>query len=279
MNPQTDWAELLCFAKDKTLVLQLDQAFCIFPDTPELSLSCAILTAIRNFTSFQVLLIVEEYSPLNPETPDEVKQYLEALAALLRHGNNPYLFLFSTAPLEDKDTEKILAFMSRLPEIPKTISEKISIVHKMRQTLYSLLITLISSPSDKTSMEFYRLSARWMSLLKSNAFQYLPVKQTLEYAGLHLKQHTRRIDHHTRRGIEWGREFDDYYRKYLDEGICEQTARAKARKDFIANHPQAVTDTELLFQENFPGTTRQSLRKYHAMYLRCKDGINGTDTT
>lgn len=270
MNRQTDWAELLCFAKEKTLVLQPHQSFAIFPDSPDLSLSCAILTAIRNFTSFQVLLITEEYFPVSPDVPNEVREYLDSLAVLLRQGQNPYLFLFSTSPLEDKDAEKILAFMSHLPKIPETISERIFLVHEMRQKLYALLIALFSSTTEKTALDFYRIAAEWMSLLGSEKFQILPVRQTLEYACLHLKQHTRRIDHHTRRGIEWGREFDQSYRKYLDAGLCVQTAKAKARKDFIANHPQAVTDTELLFQENSPGTTRQSLHKYHMLYLSSK---------
>lgn len=266
MATQTDWSDLLCIAREQPLVLHHRQLFCIFPDKVNFSLFITILTAGRNFIAYQIRLIVDLYYPLEPNSAKSIAGYLKDLAALIREGDNPRLFIVDGTALALRDAKKVLAVIKHLPEPPDAISEKIRIVYGM----ILRLIKLLDYPEEQTAIQLYCLAAEWLKLLGADKLQLLGVQKPLEYAGMHLKQHSRRIDRHTSRSIEWGREYDSYYRKHLSDGLCDQTARSKAREDFRRTHPVPVTDEELLCAYASPGVSRQSLHKYHHKFLQFK---------
>jgi hypothetical protein len=264
MATPTDWSELLCIAREQPLVLHHRQAFCLFPDNENLSLFITILTAGRNFIAYQIRLIVELYYPLELNPAKNVANYLKDFAALIRKGDNPRLFITDGTTLSLMDAQKVLAVIKRLPEPPDMISPKIRIVHG----IVSQLLKLLDFPAEQAAIRLYCLAAEWMKLLAANKLQLFEVQKPLEYAEMHLKQHSCRVDRHTSRSIEWGREYDSYYRKHLSAGLCDQTARSEARKDFGDAHPAPVTDEELLCASASPGISRQSLRKYHQAFLQ-----------
>ena len=264
MDTQTSCSELLCIARERSLVLHYRQSFSIFPDDVSLPLPILILTTVRNFIAYQTRLIVDQYYPLEPNAASAIADYLKKFAMLIRQGRNPRLFLVNGTPLSQRDSEAVLAVMKQLPEPPNAISEKIRIVHGM----ILRLLDLLNRPEEQTARRLYCLAGEWLRLLGSNKMQIIEVQKTLEYAGLHLKQHIRRADRHITRSIEWGREYDSYYRKHLEKGLCEQTARFKAREDFHSAHPTPVTDEELLCDYAPPGMSRQSLHKYHRIFLQ-----------
>lgn len=264
MATQTDWPELLCIAREQPLVLHHRQSFCIFPDYVKLPLSIIILSAARNFVAYQISLIVNRYYPLEANPAKNIADYLKNFAALIKQEDNPRLFIVDGTPISSRDAEKVLALIKRLPEPPETISEKIRIAHGM----ILRLIELLDYPDEQIAIRLYCLAAEWMKLLSTGKLQLFEVQKPLEYAQMHLKQHIRRVDRHTNRSIEWGREYDSYYRKHLSGGLCNQTARSKAREDFRGAHPAPVTDEELLCDYAAPGVSRQSLRKYHQVFLQ-----------
>ena len=128
---------------------------------------------------------------------------------------------------------------------------------------------LFSKVKDK-HFQIYLLCIEWMNALGLGTLALFPIQKPLEYASQHLKMHASRVTHHSNRSVKWGEEFDSYYNTYIKEGFCEQTARSKARKKFILAHPAPVTDAELLSNTAFPGTSRQSFRKYQKDYLQSK---------
>lgn len=264
MDTQTDWSELLCMAREQSLVLHHRQSFCLFPTNIEAPLPLLILTVCRNFLAYHIQLIVDHYYPLPDGTSPEVKNYLKAFALQMRVGDNPRLFIFEKKMVSQTDAEIIKKNASALPAPPQQISDKIRTVYEMEQKLLELL----QRPDCSNARGLYCLAAEWLQILGSARMEVFPVKKTLECAGIHMRQHVRRTDHHINRSIEWGREYDGYYRKYLAEGFCKQTAQAKARSVFKAAHPAPVTDAELLCDENPPGTSRQSLHKYHRAFLQ-----------
>ncbi|MFA6714570.1 MAG: hypothetical protein WCS27_04290 [Victivallaceae bacterium] len=264
MVTSTDWSELLCIAREQPLVLHNRQSFCIFPNDMELPLSIITLSTARNFVAYQIHLIVELYYPSRAHPTKDIANYLNNIALLIKQGDNPRLFIVNNTPLSSQDAKKVLTVIKQLPVPPETVSEKIHIVHNMIRRL----IELLDYPSEQSIMQLYCLAIEWMKLLGTGKLQLFEVKKPLEYAQMHLRQHIRRIDHHTSRSIEWGREYNSYYRKYLSEGLCDQTARSKAREDFCSAHPVPVTDEELLCAYAAPGVSRQSIRKYHQVFLK-----------
>lgn len=264
MDNQTDWSELLCIAREQSLVLHYRQSFCLFPLNAEAPLPLLILTAYRNFIAYHIRLIVDHYYPLPEDTSPEVKNYLNAFALQMRIGDNPRLFILEKNMVFPTDAEIIKKTASALPVPPRQIFDKIRTVYEMEQKLLDLL----QHPDCSDARGLYCLAAEWLQILGSASMEVFPVQKTLECAGIHMRQHVRRTDHHINRSIEWGREYDAYYRKYLEEGFCKQTAQAKARAVFNAAHPTPVTDAELLCDENPPGTSRQSLHKYHRAFLQ-----------
>lgn len=275
METPNDWTELLCIAREYPLVLHQRQSFTIFPDDPGISLRSAIITAARNFTSYQLRLIIDQYAPPPPDISPDISAYLHDFAILMRQEGNPRLFLLENKPVETKDEAPVLAGLKKLPTPPDDISEKIRIIHDLR----TRIIQLLNEHDTGNAFSFYLLCAEYLHLLGTDTLQLFPVQKTLEYAGIHLKQHVLRVDRHSVRCIEWGREFDSYYRKYLEDGYCIQTARNKARKDFMKAHPAPVTDEELLCDYAPPGVSRQSLRKYHQAFLQtgeCFETRNGS---
>jgi len=191
---------------------------------------------------YQVQLIVESYYLHEMNLPKDIAVYLKNFADLLRKGDNPRLFLVNNTVLSQSEAKKVLEVIKQLPGAPDALSEKIRIVHAMTLRLLKLL----DYSDEQATIQLYCIAARWMKLLESTKLQLFNVQKPLEYAGMHLKQHSRRVDRHTDRSIKWGREYDSYYRKYLSAGLCDQTARSKARKDFSEAHPAPVTDEELL---------------------------------
>lgn len=264
MKTATYWSELLCIAREQPIVLHHRQAFYLFPDNENLPLFITILTAGRNFIAYQIRLIVELYYPLELNSAKKIAGYLKDFASLIKKGDNPRLFIVDGTALSLMDAKKVIAVIKRLPEPPDMISKKIRLVHDM----ILRLLKLLDHQDEQTAMRLYCLAAEWMKLLGTDKLQLFEVQKPLEYAGMHLKQHSRRIDRHTSRSIEWGREYDSYYRKHLSEGLCNQTARSKARKDFSDAHPAPVTDEELLCAYASPGLSRQSLHKYHQAFLQ-----------
>lgn len=258
------WSELLYIARKQTLVLHHRQAFCLFPDEEDISLFIRLTTAGRNFITYQIQLIVESYYSHEMNLPKDIAAYLKKFADLLRKGENPRLFLVNNTVLSQAEAKKVLKVIKQLPEVPDTLSEKIRVVHAMTLRLLKLL----DYSDEQAAIQLYRIAVSWMKLLESTKLQLFNVRKPLEYAGMHLKQHSRRVDRHTDRSIKWGREYDSYYRKYLSAGLCDQTARSKARKDFSEAHPAPVTDEELLCAYATPGISRQSLHKYHQTFLQ-----------
>lgn len=272
MDTQIDWAELLCMARERSLVLHYRQSFCLFPINLDKPLPLLILTVCRNFLAYHIRLIVDLYHPLSDDASREIREYLQHFALQICNGDNPRLFILGNDFVFESDAAAIRQVVSSLPIPPQQISDKIQIVYEMEQKLLELL----KLPDDACGL--YCLAAEWLQILGSARIQLFPVQRTLECAGIHMKQHIRRIDHHSRRSIEWGREYDTYLRKYLQKGFCEQTARARARDAFKAAHPAPVTDAELLCDKNPPGLSRQSLHKYHQVFLQFQAQMDELDT-
>ena len=78
----------------------------------------------------------------------------------------------------------------------------------------------------------------------------------------HRKRHEKAL----RRSIQWGAGYDVYLQKHLAAGLKQKTARAAARRDFIAAHPRPKNADDLIRTDEFPGLSAPSLRYYHRAY-------------
>ena len=266
MDIQNDWVELKFMAGEKDLILNQRQSFFIFPNlTTDSPLNLLILT-VRNLIAYQLHLIVQNYALFPEDEPLEIKEYLKKFANLMNQNQNYRFLLNETTVVDDSAYERLKEINKDFPIIPDSINEQIKITDQMRKKASK---TLFSNIKDKL-YPLYLLSIEWMNLLGCGILERFPIQKPLEYASLHLKMHSSRVTHHSDRSVKWGEEFDSYYNTYIKEGFCEQTARSKARKKFILAHPVPVTDAELLADIAFPGTSRQSLRRYQKEYLQSK---------
>lgn len=251
-------------AEEPTLINA--SALSIFPalDAPGMTVQIAAVTAVRNLLSYVVALSIQGYSTLdNEELPEEISSYLDELQKWLMESDNIVQFIGAKRlPVSPDLIEKIYSSAASFPEPPQECMERITGAWEMCQSL----IPLRNVDENKCLRELYTLSSKWHKSLSRQQMQLFPVTQPFEFAEKHVARHLNRIDYHTARSIAWGKEFYDLTQKYLAQGFCQRTASAKARKEFIANHPYPVTDNELLNEEPIAGHSRPAMQRYLKMY-------------
>ena len=84
-----------------------------------------------------------------------------------------------------------------------------------------------------------------------------------KFQAFHSKRHCKAHE----RAIRWGREYHEYLQKHLAAGLRLKTARAAARRDFIAAHPRPKSADDLLKHNEFPGYSAPAIKHYHKAYL------------
>lgn len=267
MDIQNDWIELMQLAKEKSLLLHRRQSFCVFPETGSLSFEQVKLLTVRNLTAYQFRLIVEIYNPIPEDLPPEISTYLENITQVLCKNQAYNAIIKESKTISKADAKLISDVANSFPVIPQNIPDQIKAVDDIRKQAVTVLNKKTADPDYRS---LYDLSVLWFKVLGTEKLQIIPVQKPFEYASYHLKLHESRACHHDDRSIEWGKEYDTYYRQFIREGCCEQTARAKARNRFMEAHPVPRTDAELLADVNPPGITRQTLHKYHQAYLKSR---------
>ena len=95
---------------------------------------------------------------------------------------------------------------------------------------------------------------------------YTCLQKIIDDAEKFRKFHRKRHEKALRRSIQWGAEYDVYLQKHLTAGLKQKTARAVARRDFIAAHPRPKNADDLIRTDEFPGLSAPSLRYYHRAY-------------
>ena len=95
---------------------------------------------------------------------------------------------------------------------------------------------------------------------------YTCLQKIIDDAEKFRKFHRKRHEKALRRSIQWGAEYDVYLQKQVTPGLKQKTARAVARRDFIAAHPRPKNADDLIRTDEFPGLSAPSLRFYHRAY-------------
>ena len=123
---------------------------------------------------------------------------------------------------------------------------------------------LISTEKLSLSPEMLRelATCRKSSEAAVYACQQKIIDDAEKFHHFHRKRHEKAL----RRSIQWGAEYDVYLQKYLVAGLKLKTARAVARRDFIAAHPRPKNADDLIRTDEFPGLSAPSLRYYHRAY-------------
>jgi len=101
----------------------------------------------------------------------------------------------------------------------------------------------------------------------SEAAVYACLQKIINDAEKFRQFHRKRHEKALRRSIQWGAEYDVYLQKHLAAGLKQKTARAVARRDFIAAHPRPKNADDLIRANEFPGLSRPAIRQYHKAYL------------
>ena len=123
---------------------------------------------------------------------------------------------------------------------------------------------LISTEKLSLSPEMLRelATCRKSSEAAVYACQQKIIDDAEKFHHVHRKRHEKAL----RRSIQWGAEYDVYLQKHLAAGLKQKTARAAARRDFIAAHPRPKNADDLIRTDEFPGLSAPSLRYYHRAY-------------
>lgn len=123
---------------------------------------------------------------------------------------------------------------------------------------------LISTEKLSLSPEMLRelATCRKSSEAAVYACQQKIIDDAEKFHHFHRKRHEKAL----RRSIQWGAEYDVYLQKHLAAGLKQKTARAAARRDFIAVHPRPKNADDLIRTDEFPGLSAPSLRYYHRAY-------------
>ena len=123
---------------------------------------------------------------------------------------------------------------------------------------------LISTEKLSLSPEMLRelATCRKSSEAAVYACQQKIIDDAEKFHHFHRKRHEKAL----RRSIQWGAEYDVYLQKHLAAGLKQKTARAAARRDFIAAHPRPKNADDLIRTDEFPGLSAPSLRYYHRAY-------------
>ena len=100
----------------------------------------------------------------------------------------------------------------------------------------------------------------------SEATVYACLQKIIDDAEKFRQFHRKRHEKALQRSIQWGAEYDVYLQKHLAAGLKQKTARAAARRDFIAAHPRPKNADDLIRTDEFPGLSAPSLRYYHRAY-------------
>lgn len=265
LNAQ-QWKTRLKEARAEEPTLINASALTVFPalDTPGMTVQIAAATAVRNLLSYAIALSIQNYSNLDSEElPEKTAIYLDDLQQWLLEQNNAVLFIGAKRLAVQTDMiESVYESAAKYPEPPAECIERIFQAWQMCRKLLALKDT----DDTECLRQLYSLSSLWHKSLSRQQMQLFPVSKPFEFAEKHVARHLNRIDYHTARSLVWGKEFHDLIQKYLDLGFCQRTASAKARKEFIANHPYPVTDNELLNDEAIPGHSRPAMLRYLKMY-------------
>jgi|GEM_PF-3323686 hypothetical protein len=165
--------------------------------------------------------------------------------------------------------DRFIEKMNKFPVPPDNI-------HPMLKKIYCFLnktLQLAEFPESDLAASLYDLSVAWMNVHREESMHLASAHEVLKAAEILLKQLEQKQYNYHYFWYEWGKEYDEYYRVFIDQGLLDKTARKKARQKFIENHPMP----EGISESGYPGTSVNSVKKYQKIYLdwrnnyECKD--------
>lgn len=258
MNTLLDiWENRIRHAKASELLVLDRRVLSVFHTDRDLRLEPQkwLAMAERNLVELHRKSIDMEQESLPVRYCDEIRNYLQGMPELLRGA-------FSGKLPNDGETMEILYAMENYPALPPGLPYKVTILHGFLQEL-----SILSWDSGIwLSLELVRKQTEWLALIR-NDFQLFPLSEAMEVIDRHLSRYKGKTRHHLEDSVQWGREFDGYYREALSGEKSEKYARTLARRRFLEKHPIPKTDDELLNSSNLPGTSMVSLQKYHRKFL------------
>ncbi len=139
-------------------------------------------------------------------------------------------------------------------------------IHAGMKEIYCFLnetLQLAELPERDFTAALYDLSVSWMNIQREEFMHLAPAQEVLESAEILLKQVDQKQYNYHYLCYEWGKEYDEYYREFLDQGLPEKTARKKARLKFSEHHPI----TEDTCGSGHPGVSVNTVKRYQKFYL------------
>lgn len=247
------------------------RAFTIFPrvnsthaDSEDIFTLCA-----RNLVSYLSYCVIQTY----PETHrdqylPELEQYINDLSKFLFSEMNSNIFILNAYSGTVSPDEKA-NILQQIKQFPKPVSYCSDEIHLVFQFLEQV-ICAINNPPANYWMFLYDLSVQWQMQLASN----FPIRTKINTLEFWLFVFSRKFDlvkRNLQNALIWGAEFDEYYRDFLAQGFSDMSAKGRARKKFISNHPVPKTDVELLStNDDLPGLSAPAVRRYHRIFLSVK---------
>lgn len=259
------WETLLREARSEAPAVISTMALTVFSTAPSMGDTKRIAANIvRNLLAYLVRLSVKYYSAQPPhELSREISRFLNELLVWMKDEDGFGLFLERRIhPLSKTETETVFRRAKLFPNPPSDIMERIIRSHSFLPEL----LFLENTNADTACAQLYHLASKWNIMLSQKEMQLFPESKPFEFAAIHIMKNIRRSDSHTAKSIVWGKELCEILQKYRDMGVCERTARAKTRRDFIAAHPLPKNDAELLLTESFPGHSRPAILRYMQKY-------------
>ncbi len=229
----------------------------IFPNETESCSPTQLLAVILGNCTVSFLLELQgrekHFGELLDQYDEQVLLFARnaSCADFIRHGY----------PQDDFESKRFLRYMSDFPKPPQLeCLQRLQLLHKCMQK-----VVMLSELTDSEIMrKLFGLCASWLHEQKNLDTWKVPVEELLISAKHHIRRNIQRIHNNHERHYRWGKEYDTYFNRYLEQGFCIRTAHGKARKDFIANHPM----NNELPNADIPGHSHPALKRYHSVYLR-----------
>lgn len=254
---QNIWQERIRYAEVSELLVLDRRALSVFHTDTDLRLKPRkwLAMAERNLVELHRKSMEIEPEKLPNGYKSEMRDFWKNNPELLRGA-------FTQTLPADGDTMTILYALENYPVLPSGLPARVTLLHGF----LAELSILAWDSGIWLSLELVRKQTEWLALLRKDLSAF-PINEAMEIITKHMNRYQKKSHHHQELAIQWGREFDGYYREALASGKSEKYARTLARRRFLTEHPLPRTDEELLDCARMPGSSMVSLQKYHRAYL------------
>jgi hypothetical protein len=244
---------------DHEPILLSARAMLVFPALPLSVDKNSILAGILcNLTGYYLDHLLFLYFPSDHDP--ETENYLISFAGFLKHENlQRTVGNWAEEPFDIK--ESAVSFIDKIRKFPPPPA----CIHVRLRTIYEYIqkvFLLVESDGTDFLRGLYNLSVSWAEVQTRPSMYLGPASYILKSAEHQNKKFACRQSRTSYLFYAWGKEYDEYYQEFLNNGCSEKTSRKHAGIKFSKNHPFTGNAN----RNQLPGKSLNSLKKYQKIY-------------